>query len=89
MRRGVTSRFMEVKSMPCLMKGTILTQRMVLIGLSCALGLVLGGLGVVLGSKKERNLVPEAPRRLMRKVAILSKDASAPPQTETATFALG
>jgi len=75
--------------MPHLIKGTRTAQRTVVIGVCCVLGLVLGGFGVCLGSKKNRQAAAPATPDAAHQVTMPPTDASAPTHTETATFALG
>jgi len=69
-----------------LLKATIPIPRMVVVG-ACFVGLVLGA--IFLGSTKERKTMTLTKTNPVPNATIPPIDASAPTETETATFALG
>jgi hypothetical protein len=69
-----------------LLKATTPTLRIVVVGV-CFVGLVLGA--IYLGSTKERKAMTPPKTNPVPNATLPPIDASAPPKTETATFALG
>ena len=69
-----------------LLKATTPTLRIVVVGV-CFAGLVLGA--IFLGSTKERKTMTPTKTSPVPNATLPPIDASVPPKTETATFALG